>query len=148
MNNSLSRVAHELTTEGALAELSATEHTGVGRRWALLQRDDDMEAWIIAWPAGTGLGLHDHAGSGAGIHIVAGRLRERYVGADGDLVVRWWHGGSQYDLPGDHVHEVINVDSDEAISVHVYSPPVGDLRFREDMALGPRTVVTGDPRRS
>lgn len=137
MNNALSRVASGLAT-GAMSSLPpAGPGPGAGRRWALLRRDDELEAWVIAWPTGTGLGLHDHDGSGAGIHIVAGRLRERYVGPDGELVVRWWAAGRQFDLPGDHVHEVINVDADEAVSVHVYSPPVGDVRFREDMAIGP-----------
>lgn len=137
MKVDLSDVAARLATPGAIDALPVEPEAGHSRRWALLRRDDEMEAWIIAWPSGTGLGLHDHDGSGAGIHIVAGRLRERFVGADGELAVRWWPAGYRFDLPGDHVHEVVNVDIDEAVSIHVYSPPVGDVRFREDVAVGP-----------
>ena len=49
------------------------------------------------------------------------------------MTVRWWNEGDRYDLPRDHVHEVVNVDGDEAVSIHVYSPPLGDIRFRLDM---------------
>lgn len=137
MKVSLSGLAAELATDRSVAAIPAEPEPGRTRRWALLRRDDEVEAWIIAWPSGTGLGVHDHDGSGAGVHVVAGRLRERYIAADGHLAVRWWEAGGRFDLPGDHVHEVVNVDVGEAVSIHVYSPPVGDVRFREDVAVGP-----------
>jgi len=137
----LSRVAAAFDPAAVVAAIPAQPEPGRSRRWALLYRDAELEAWAIAWPAGTGLPLHDHDGSRAGVHVVAGRLRERYVdsavGPEGGptgpapIAVRWWGAGERYELPADHVHEVVNVTADEAVSVHVYSPPLGDIRFRE-----------------
>lgn len=103
---------------------------GTERRWALVLESDAYEAWVIAWPAGTGLELHDHGGSAAAVHVVTGRLRERYVDADGGLAVRWLSAGETVSLAGDHQHEVINLTTEDVVSVHVYSPPLADQSFR------------------
>jgi quercetin dioxygenase-like cupin family protein len=115
----------------AVADPAARLDAGNLRRWAPIASTDAYSAWVIAWPAGTGLALHDHDGSAAAVHVVSGRLRERYVVAD-DLAVRWLDTGSTTLLPADHRHEVVNVGNDEAISVHVYSPPLLDTSFRDD----------------
>ena len=114
---------------------------GTMRRWTLAEDTPTYQAWIIAWPAGAGLGLHDHDGSGAAIHVVAGQLRERYLTADG-LVARWLGPGVTERLPHDHTHEVVNVGTIEAISVHAYSPPLLDLSFRNDPSIDLRTDAT------
>lgn len=106
------------------------------RRWALVLESEAYEAWVIAWPAGTGLELHDHNGSAAAVHIVNGRLRERYVDETGELAVRWLSAGDTVALPGDHQHEVVNLESNEVISVHVYSPPLADQSFRTARSMG------------
>jgi hypothetical protein len=131
-HDGLARIADAFDAGSARAAIPAVAEEGRTRRWALLYRDRRVEAWAIAWPEGSGLGLHDHDGSAAGVRLVAGRLRERYLDGDG-LTVRWWNEGGRYDLPRDHVHEVVNVDAGEAVSIHVYSPPLGDIRFRQDM---------------
>lgn len=104
---------------------------GCTRRWAPIVVTDAYSAWVIAWPAGSGLGLHDHDGSAAAVHVVTGSLRERFVLGD-SLAVRWLDAGATTLLPSDHVHEVVNVGAAEAISVHVYSPPLLDTSFRND----------------
>jgi Cysteine dioxygenase type I len=107
------------------------------RRWALVEETPEYQAWIIAWPPGTGLDLHDHDGASAGVYVVAGRLHERYVGADGELHRRWWRPHDQYELAADHVHEVHNVDLAEAVTIHVYSPGLRDVRFRIERSWSP-----------
>ena len=104
---------------------------GACRRWALIAANDSYSAWVIAWPAGTGLAMHDHDGSAAAVRVVSGVLRERYVVGDG-LAVRWLDGSTPHVLAPDHRHEVVNVGDVEAVSVHVYSPPLGDTSFRDD----------------
>src|SRR5262245_47966134 len=66
---------------------------GTERRWALVLESEAYEAWVIAWPAGTGLELHDHAGSAAAMYVVNGSLRERYLDPTGNLEVRWLNAG-------------------------------------------------------
>lgn len=121
----------------ASADAPALLPAGTNRRWSLAARTEVYEAWVIAWPAGTGLAMHDHDGSSAAISVVDGRLRERYVDGDSGSIVRlrWLGTGPATVLPGDHVHEVVNVGNREVVSVHVYSPPLADLSFRRDPDL-------------
>ena len=104
---------------------------GTARRWGLAAANESYEAWVIAWPAGTGLAMHDHSGSRAAVHLVSGRLRERFRDG-GSTHVRWLNAGESQVLSADHVHEVINLGDVEAISVHVYSPAIADMDFRTD----------------
>ena len=114
------------------------------RRWTYLIEAERYEAIIIAWPPGTGLRMHDHGGSLAAVHMVAGRLRERFISADAAadaplIETRWVEAGDTLHLPRDHTHEMINLDSEEAVSIHVYSPPLNDTDFRVEAEI---TLVT------
>ncbi len=135
---------HQLDDEalGAIAEgiggadPCALVPDGEHRRWGLVVRTPLYEAWVIAWPRGTGLAMHDHQGSRAAVAVVQGALRERFVDATRSRVVaRHLEPGDVVLLPADHVHEVVNVGDVEAVSVHVYSPPLADVAFRLDPDL-------------
>ena len=115
-----------------LAELAQRLPVGSGRRWVLLHRDERCEAWAIAWPVGSGLPMHDHDGSRAALRVLTGELRERFVGPDDEVRVRWLSGQDVLELPADHVHEMVNVGAVEAVSVHVYAPPQRAVRPVED----------------
>ena len=67
--------ARELAASACREQVPA----GESRRWVRLAGEADHDAWLIAWPRGTGLGLHDHGGSAAAVHVVDGELVERYV---------------------------------------------------------------------
>lgn len=120
---------------GAAAALDDRLPAGTGRRWTYLIEADDYEALIIAWPPGTGLRMHDHGGSLAALHVVSGRLRERFTTSSNATRARWLETGDTLELPADHVHEVINLDDSEAISIHVYSPRLCDNEFRTDAEI-------------
>ena len=107
-----------------------TLQSGSQRRW-ILARDDLHEAWAIAWPVGTGLAMHDHDGSHGHLSVLAGELRERYV-ADRTVRTRTLVPGPGVDLPDDHIHEVVNVGPGEAVSIHVYAPPLREVRNPSD----------------
>lgn len=128
----LAHLARAVALRAPTTILPAGDH----RRWALVEETSTYQAWMIAWPAGTGLELHDHDESAAGVYMVAGRLQERFLGIDGRLHPRVWTPGSTYELAADHVHEVVNAGEHEAISVHVYSPRLRDVRFRTEAAVG------------
>lgn len=124
----LARLAGRL---GARTDLPTP--SGDDRRWVRLARTGRYEAWLIVWPPGTGLALHDHAGSAAGVAMVSGRLRERF-GRGPSLHTRWWSAGDTFALEADHAHEVFSLDGADAVSIHVYSPPLGDVHFRTEQA--------------
>ena len=115
----------------AAGDPAAFVPAGTDRRWGIVIATEIYEAWVIAWPRGTGLAMHDHGGARAAMRIASGRLRERFH-ADGSVHLRWLDAGAGHVLSPDHVHEVINLHDLEAISVHVYSPPIGDMGFRVD----------------
>ena len=115
----------------AAGDPAAFVPAGTDRRWGIVIATEVYEAWVIAWPSGTGLAMHDHGGARAAVRIVSGRLRERFR-SDGSVQLRWLDAGAGHVLSAEHVHEVINVHDVEAISVHVYSPPIGDMGFRVD----------------
>jgi len=58
----------------------------------------------------------------------------------GSVQLRWLDVGDAQILAADHVHEVINLHDLEAITVHVYSPPVADMGFRVDPEIDLRAT--------
>jgi hypothetical protein len=131
----------------ASADPAALLPDGVCRRWALVVRTEVYEAWVIAWPACSGLAMHDHDRSTAAISVVDGCLRERYLRCDGSVATRVLRRGSRTLLGPEHVHEVVNVGAVEVVSVHVYSPPLADLSFRHDPELGLPAAANSWPER-
>jgi Cysteine dioxygenase type I len=110
---------------------------GSGRRYTRLDVGGlvaHLDAWLIAWPPDTGLPMHDHDGSSAVLRVVRSALRERYVDG-GHLVERVLATGDRVHLDPDHVHEVVNVSRLEALSIHVYTPRLTTVRFRDEFAL-------------
>ena len=122
-----------LARELAAAVCREQVPVGEGRRWVRLADELDHDAWLIAWPRGSGLGLHDHGGSGAAVHVVDGELIERYVAGRSrhDVRTRIVGAGELVTFGAGHVHALHNDADDEALSVHVYSPPLGPMTFFE-----------------
>ncbi len=98
------------------------------RRTELLLLDDDMEAWAIHWPPGTGLELHDHGTSAGACVVVTGSLVEAVPSATG-IRSRTLEAGRSATFPVGHVHDVTNLGAVTATSVHVYSPPLRSMTF-------------------
>jgi hypothetical protein len=147
---SSSSLGHE-QLETLLRELVAGidprhEIPGSGRRYERLDLGDVLadrvEAWLIAWPARTGLGMHDHQGSEAVLAVLRSSLRERFLDGSG-VSQRLLESGRTERLPSNHVHEVVNTGDVEALSIHLYSPPLGNTDFRADAAL--EFVLTPQP---
>jgi hypothetical protein len=103
------------------------------RRWALMAASEVYEAWVIAWPPGGAIELHDHGGSSGAVVVAAGELLETSVVArpSGGVALettRMGEGGSVR-FTGRHVHDVVNVGATPAISVHVYAPLLTSMTY-------------------
>lgn len=46
------------------------------RVWELIDSSQDFEAWVIGWPPGGAIQLHDHGESGGAVLVVQGELVE------------------------------------------------------------------------
>jgi predicted metal-dependent enzyme (double-stranded beta helix superfamily) len=116
-----------------------------GERWyALLAADRQSEAWLLGWPVGGGIELHDHGGSSGAICVVEGVLDETFVDtvnpltADGTLRRRRLWIGALIDFGPEHIHDVVNHGSRPALSIHVYSPRLRSMTFYDH---GPGTGI-------
>ncbi|HEV7861961.1 MAG TPA: cysteine dioxygenase family protein, partial [Acidimicrobiia bacterium] len=109
-----------------------------GQRWyEPLVATDECEAWLLGWPVGEGIELHDHGDSSGAVFVVEGRLRETYVAASdwmrpgGHLRHRQLSTGALVTFGPGHVHDVLNGGDRQALSIHVYSPRLRSMTFYE-----------------
>ena len=101
------------------------------RRWyRRLHADPFVDVWLISWVAEQATELHDHAGSLGALTVVSGELQEqRWVPADGALRTRRLRAGRGATFGLGHVHDVVNVRPEHAVSVHAYSPPLTAMSY-------------------
>jgi hypothetical protein len=98
------------------------------RRYERVLSTPAYDAWVISWPSGGALDLHDHGGSAGAFSVVAGQLDEATV--DGTVtVVRTFSAGQTTTFNSTRVHAVVNRGSVVATSVHVYSPPLSSMVY-------------------
>src|SRR5829696_2334340 len=98
----LGRVAAALACQARTTQLPA----GAERRWVQLAATDKYDAWLIAWPVGAQLGMHDHGGSSAAMQVVAGEVVERHreLGDGGPDRQRTVVEGAVITFGANHVH--------------------------------------------
>ena len=120
--------------EGLARSVSAEQlPPGSERRWIRLLGTRSYDAWLIGWPPGTGLDLHDHGESSAALCVVSGVLDEQHLRAEaaGGVVTRRLGAGDSLSFNSAHVHAMYNSNDVDAMSVHVYSPPLSTMTFFE-----------------
>lgn len=103
-----------------------------------LLADEHCEAWLLGWPAGEGIELHDHGDSSGALYVLEGTLRETFVGASGwtrpgnHLRHRLLGEGDVVEFGPEHIHDVVNGGERPALSIHVYSPRLRSMTFYEN----------------
>lgn len=113
---------------------SATGAVPQDRSHELLLATEHYDAWLIHWPAGTGLDAHDHGGSSGAFAVVDGTLDEDVPDDRGGVVTRRFGPGQSVGFSGDHVHAVTNRGNGGVTSVHVYAPPLRTMgSYRADV---------------
>lgn len=117
------------------------------RRWEVLALSDTFEAWVIGWPPGGTIALHDHGDSAGAVVVAGGELVETLVVArpDGTVgtTVRRMTAGTSWTMPRGHVHDIVNHAALPAVSVHVYAPRLTSMthyRLDQGLLLAERTV--------
>ncbi len=140
----------DLAKEQAGTTGAWTEPSGslTERSYELVSLTDDVEVWVIHWPAGGSLQLHDHGGSSGAFWVVGGTLEERYVTDERSLAHRRIGAASGAGFGPRYVHDVRNGGSVPATSVHAYSPPMPGMTFYRtspDGLVAERTEYRSDP---
>ena len=105
------------------------------RTWDLMAATDAFEAWVIAWPPGGAIELHDHGKSAGAVIVARGALFETTIveHPDGRLVTDTavLRAGTAISFDASRVHDLVNVGIAPAISVQVYSPRLSTMTFYE-----------------
>jgi uncharacterized cupin superfamily protein len=105
------------------------------RSWRLMARTDDFDAWLIAWPKGGKVELHDHGSSTGAVSVISGALVEAVPWRDDtgrlSLVRHELQAGATLGFGAGHVHDVTNESDQHALSLHVYSPALTTMTFYE-----------------
>jgi uncharacterized NAD(P)/FAD-binding protein YdhS len=98
-------------------------------------RTEAYEVLVMTWLPGQGSGPHDHAGSVSAFKILRGTAHETRFALAADSLVdptstRELHEGEVGLDAGDVIHAVRNDCSREEslVSIHVYAPPIPELR--------------------
>jgi hypothetical protein len=114
------------------------------RSWRLFARTEACDAWLIAWPIGGTIQLHDHGESSGAIVVVSGTLEETRIkrnvaGAYEPTRRTLLAGGVPGSFSQHEIHDVTNAGPAAALSLHVYSPRLTTMTFYE--LLGDKVVV-------
>jgi rhodanese-related sulfurtransferase len=113
------------------------------RRWYERVYDGpDYDIWVISWMPGQLTGFHDHGASSGAFVVATGILEEHRPGERTRVI----HPGKLRAFGPDYAHDVRNVSLAPAISVHAYSPPLGDMNEYEldGTELVPRDRASGN----
>ena len=140
------------TLAARLAALPVPWELGSGavlteRRYVRLLSTPAFEAWLICWPQGASLELHDHGPSAGAFAVVTGTLDETLVDQARQRPRRV-EAGEVVSFGRGHIHDVTNRECTPATSVHVYSPPLSTMTFYDVTAGGlmaVRTEWSGEP---
>ena len=120
---------------------------GPTRRWELIAASETFEAWVIGWPPGGTIELHDHGDAAAAVVVVDGELVETLVAQDGrgsvTTATRRMTAGMSWSMASRHVHDIVNDGPTPAVSVHVYAPRLTSMthyRLGEGLLTPQHTV--------
>jgi predicted metal-dependent enzyme (double-stranded beta helix superfamily) len=118
------------------------------RVWELIDSSQDFEAWVIGWPPGGAIQLHDHGESSGAVVVVQGELVEMVITEDGKGTLAMTNtvlpASASVTFDRTHVHEIVNLGPGPAISVHVYAPRLTAMTYYDfrDGILATRATVS------
>ena len=106
-----------------------SDPTPEGRSAVRVVRTDAYEAWVLGWLPGHNVELHDHGDADAAFTVVEGQLVEITGREDGSLSRLQLDVGASRIVPAGRRHDVLNLASGRATSIHVYAPQITSMTF-------------------
>lgn len=107
-----------------------------GRSAVRLIRSACYEVWVLGWWPGQSVELHDHGDSHAAFTVVEGDLVEVTARNKGGLDRLVLPAGSTQLVRAGTRHDVLNLGTVKATSIHVYSPQLTSMRFYDAIDQG------------
>ncbi|MFJ9410670.1 cysteine dioxygenase [Streptomyces sp. NPDC101393] len=96
------------------------------RHYASLYRDEYVDVWLLCWTRQNDTGWHDHDISSGAVRVVQGVLTESNPRIGGEHLATAVGAGASFAFGPDHIHRLTGA-TDDAVSVHAYSPPLWRL---------------------
>jgi hypothetical protein len=125
----IAECAHAAEAAAAVYDLDALVDFERGERtYTQLWRTEHSEAYAIGWKQAGDTGFHDHDGSVGSVHVVRGTVAEEHIvlRPAGDWLARVeFAAGETFRFDGAHIHRMRHAAGETALTVHVYSPPLG-----------------------
>ncbi|MFH8349467.1 cysteine dioxygenase [Streptomyces sp. NPDC018045] len=104
------------------------------RHYASLHRDTYVDVWLLCWTRRNDTGWHDHDLSSGAVRVVQGVLTESNPRIGGAHLATAVPAGASFCFGPDHIHRLTGA-TDDAVSLHAYSPPLwrlGQYAITED----------------
>jgi hypothetical protein len=92
-----------------------------------LWHDARSEAWLLGWLDDQETGFHDHDRSAGGVHVMEGAVAEDRLTIGGPPATRVISAGESFSFDAQHIHRMRHQGTEPALSLHVYSPPLGSM---------------------
>jgi predicted metal-dependent enzyme (double-stranded beta helix superfamily) len=110
-------------------------HDPNDRTSARLLATDAYDVWLLGWWPGQKVELHDHGAAAAAYRVVEGTLVDVSAPDDGPIRRTRVGAGALHRVEAGVAHSVEAVNVGLATSLHVYSPPLAEMGFRERGAV-------------
>ncbi|MFC9635585.1 cysteine dioxygenase [Streptomyces mirabilis] len=96
------------------------------RHYASLYRDEYVDVWLLCWTRANDTGWHDHDISSGAVGVVQGALTESNPRIGGSHLSVTVGAGESFCFGPEHIHRLTGA-TDDAVSIHAYSPPLWRL---------------------
>jgi predicted metal-dependent enzyme (double-stranded beta helix superfamily) len=97
------------------------------RRYRLAYEDERLDLWVLSWMPGQATGFHDHGTSGVALTAVQGSVIERHPSVSGPPATRVLEPGTTHSGGAGYIHAVQHHLGEPAVTIHAYSPPLGEV---------------------
>lgn len=107
---------------------------------------DSVDVWLLTWLPGQQTQPHDHGNSAAAFQVVRGSITEFRWASDGSISSADLRAGQSRQVPVGDVHDVVNLGTEPAVSIHAYSPRLTYMKYYsvEDSGLRAVRIVESD----
>jgi predicted metal-dependent enzyme (double-stranded beta helix superfamily) len=112
------------------------------RWWTRVAVTDEVEVWLLSWLPGQGTLPHDHGGAAGSFTVVLGELAETFRYPAGPIRNALHTQGTTVAFGAGRAHQVQNLGTRMAASVHAYSPPLVPTRDYASLREVPDTIPT------